>query len=289
MKFVKLHGLGNDFLIADASEIENGGLLSRLAGRICDRHSGVGADGIIFYEPLTDRAEADFSARIFNADGSEAEMSGNGVRCLGAYLWHSGRCSGSEARIRTVAGIKRLDLQKREEGVYVFRSSMGQPIIDPALIPARVEAPGPVLRYPLHIESETVAVTLCSMGNPHCSTFWPNLDHAPVARLGPLIEHHACFPNRTNVEFIQVVDRHHLRVFFWERGVGRTMASGTGSSAAAVAGILNGFAESPVTVLTELGALLVEWAAGTELFLTGPAEFICSGDYAVPKLAAEDL
>jgi diaminopimelate epimerase len=261
--------------------------LPELAQRICDRHRGVGADGILFYEPAQNDPETDFSALIFNADGSKAEMSGNGVRCLAAYLHHCGRHSGDVVRIRTIAGIKRLELEKKDGNAFIFRSSLGQPITDPARIPSQLPGPEPVLDYPLEVETEVVKISLSSMGNPHCSTFWPDLARAPVDRLGPLLEHHACFPSRTNVEFIQVLDLHHLRVAFWERGVGRTMASGTGSSAAAVAAVLNGFAEAPVVVETELGELLVEWSPGRELFLTGPAEFICAGDYLDPGLPAE--
>lgn len=281
-----MHGLGNDFLITKAEVPQRGApMLGLLARRICDRHCGVGADGIIFYEPAAARADADYSALIFNADGSEAEMSGNGVRCLAAFLCHSGQCSASEVRIRTAAGTKCLELKGREGNVFVYRCSMGRPITEPASIPSRLPGPGPVLGYPLQVDTEVIAVTLSSMGNPHCSTFWPDLNQAPVDRLGARLEHHPCFPNRTNVEFIQVLDPHRLRVAFWERGVGRTMASGTGSSAAAAAAILNGLAETPVTVETELGGLVVEWAPGKELFLTGPAEFICSGDYLVPRIS----
>ena len=137
---------------------------------------------------------------------------------------------------------------------------MGAPITDPVRIPARLAGrTGPVVEYPLEVGPDVVKVTLCSMGNPHCSTFWPDVASAPVDRLGPLLERHHIFPNRTNVEFIQVVDRHQLRTVFWERGVGPTLASGTGSSAAAVAAILNDLAESPVTVHTVMGALLVSW------------------------------
>ena len=283
MYFAKLHGLGNDFLVLRAGEVRAGTLpLPELARRICERHGGVGADGILVYRNTEGDPEAEFSVEIFNADGSMAEISGNGVRCLTAFLNHSGEHLTGEMRIRTVAGIKRLKFLQKQGSALVYRSSMGRPITEPARIPARIDAgPGPVLQYPLLFDDGVVNVTLCSMGNPHCSTFWPDLGHAPFERLGPVLEHHPCFPNRTNVEFVQVLDRHHVRVAFWERGVGPTKASGTGSSAAAVASILNGFVETPVTVHTDLGSLLVEWVPGRELFLTGPAEFVCSGEYSV--------
>ena len=280
MEFAKLHALGNDFLVMNVAGAAYAQALASHARQICDRHCGVGADGILYYQPTIGDPESDFSALIFNADGSKAEMSGNGVRCLAAFLHQSGQSRQSTVRIRTVSGIKRLTLHGNDGETYTFETSMGTPITDPVRIPARLAGlPGPVVRYPLEVGSEVVKVTLCSMGNPHCSTFWPDLDSAPIDRLGALLERHDIFPNRTNVEFIQVVDRHQLRTRFWERGVGRTLASGTGSSAAAVAAILSDLAESPVTVLTELGALLVSWENEGEVLLTGPAEFICTGRY----------
>jgi diaminopimelate epimerase len=280
MEFAKLHALGNDFLVMNVAGAAYAQALASHARQICDRHCGVGADGILYYQPTIGDPESDFSTLIFNADGSKAEMSGNGVRCLAAFLHQSGQSRQSTVRIRTVSGIKRLTLHGNDGETYTFETSMGTPITDPVRIPARLAAlPGPVVRYPLEVGSEVVKVTLCSMGNPHCSTFWPDLDSAPIDRLGALLERHDIFPNRTNVEFIQVVDRHQLRTRFWERGVGRTLASGTGSSAAAVAAILSDLAESPVTVHTELGALLVSWENEGEVLLTGPAEFICTGRY----------
>jgi len=281
MEFAKLHALGNDFLVADGGE-DSGRRkpLSELARLCCDRHCGVGADGIVFYKATSGDYDADYSALIFNADGSRAEMSGNGVRCAAAFLVHSRRHPASTLRIRTVSGIKRLDLEKREGLTYRFRCSMGMPVTDPAKIPVKVPGnPGPVLDYPIQLGSSTVLASLCSMGNPHCSTFWPDATAAPLRELGPELETHSLFPGRTNVEFVEVLDRHRLRVRFWERGVGPTLCSGTGSSAAAVAAILKGLADSPVRVETELGHLEVAWEPGHELFLTGPAVFICDGNY----------
>lgn len=163
--------------------------------------------------------------------------------------------------------------------MYTFECVMGAPVTDSeTILGHRRLGPGAAVGYPLEIAGELIRVTLSSMGNPHCSTFWPDLERAPIDTLGPALERHAMFPNRANVEFIQVVDRHRLRVRFWERGVGRTLASGTGSCAAAVASLLHQYAESPVTVETEMGSLLVRWEAGDQVYLTGPAEFICSGE-----------
>jgi diaminopimelate epimerase len=280
MEFAKLHALGNDFLVMNVAGVAYPQALASHARQICDRHCGVGADGILYYQPTIGDPEADFSALIFNADGSKAEMSGNGVRCLAAFLHQSGQSRRSTVRIRTVSGVRVLTLHGKGGETYTFETSMGAPVTDPVRIPARLAGlSGPVVEHPLEVGSEVVKVTLCSMGNPHCSTFWPDLESAPVDRLGPLLESHDIFPNRTNVEFIQVVDRHQLRTRFWERGVGPTLASGTGSSAAAVAAILNDLAESPVTVHTEMGTLLVSWENRGEVLLTGPAQFICTGWY----------
>jgi glutamate carboxypeptidase len=200
----------------------------------------------VFYQPTIGDREAEVSALIFNADGSRAEMSGNGVRCLAAWLCRSGQNPSGTVRVRTVSGVKVLVAQRHDAKIVTFESSMGHPITEPERIPMRSGPPsGPVLDWQLTIGQQTVPVTATSMGNPHCSTFWPDVDSAPIDILGPLLERHACFPNRTNVEFVQVLDPHRLRVRFWERGVGRTLSSGTGSSAAAVAAILTGRVESP--------------------------------------------
>ncbi len=277
MKFAKLHGLGNDFLVASGTEAGSASQsLARLALNVCRRHTGIGADGVIFYEPTAGDKDADVSALIYNADGSRAEMSGNGTRCLAAYLIRSGQCTGRALRIRTVAGIKSFHLKEQQKGMYVFESSLGSPDLKPAHIPAKLNSEEmPIVGYALAVGSEVVPVTVSSMGNPHCSTFWPDVTRAPLATLGPAIEKHACFPNRTNVEFVEVVDRHCIRVRFWERGVGITLSSGTGSAAAAVAAILNKFVESPVKVELPQGDLLIDWQPPRELLLTGPAEYVC--------------
>jgi diaminopimelate epimerase len=281
VKFAKLHGLGNDFLVASGAAAGSASRsLGSLAQNACRRHTGIGADGVMFYQLAAGDAEAEVSALIYNADGSRAEMSGNGTRCLAAHLIRSGQCAGRRLRIRTVAGIKTFVLKEQAGEKYVFESSLGSPVFDPALIPARLESPRvPVVGYELRVGSEVVPVTLSSMGNPHCSTFWPDVDRAPVEQLGPALERHDCFPNRANVEFIEVVDPHCIRVRFWERGVGITLASGTGSAAAATAAILNRFVGSPVKVMVARGDMMIQWQPPGELLLTGPAEYICDVDY----------
>lgn len=279
MNFAKLHGLGNDFLIMRIDAAANSEVpLSDLARRACDRHRGVGADGAVFYRPTSGDCDADCSALIFNADGSKAEVSGNGIRCLAAYLHHSGGLAPPAARIRTVAGIRRCRLIDRRGCNYTYESSMGEPVTDRALVPVLPgSGAGPLIQYPLSVGDDVLPVTALSMGNPHCALFCPDVLAAPVDTLGPLLEKHVAFPRRTNVEFIQVLDRHNLRVRFWERGVGRTEASGTGSCAAAVAAILCNLAASPVRVHTDGGELQVSWNPPSEVVLTGTAELICEG------------
>lgn len=277
MKIAKLHGLGNDFLVVPAEEIEAcRPSYADLTQHLCRRHTGVGADGVIFFQTTIGDPDAHVSALIFNADGGRAEMSGNGTRCLAAWLAHTGKLPSGGLRIRTVSGVKVYVLKSQSNRTYFFESSLGKPVLEPSMIPVRLEAvAAPVVGFPLAVGGETIPVTLSSMGNPHCSTFWPSVDDAPVETLGNRLEHLPCFPNRTNVEFIQVLDRHNIKVRFWERGVGMTLSSGTGSAAAAVAAILNDFAESPVSVDVSLGRLLVDWKSPGELSLVGPAEFIC--------------
>ncbi len=280
MEFAKLHGLGNDFLVARTPEVGARPRLAELAVRMCDRRRGIGADGILFYQPAIGDGDSDVATLIFNADGSKAEMSGNGTRCLAAFLHFDRICEPPAVRIRTVSGLKRYLLKSREKGLFIYESAIGCPIFEPSLIPVRIEHTStPIVGFPLRVGESRVQVTVSSMGNPHCTTFWGDLDRAPLESLGPVLENHAVFPNRTNVEFVQVLDRHRLRAAFWERGVGRTPASGTGCAASAVAAMLNGYAESPVTVESELGEMQVRWQEPEELYLTGSAEYICRGNY----------
>ncbi len=289
LDFAKLHALGNDFLIMRTGE--TGDLpqpLPALARALCDRHRGIGADGAVFYQPTVSDGEADVAALIFNADGSRAEVSGNGLRCLAACLHACGIHRGEILRVRTVSGIRTFELRSCDGGEYVYEGRMGIPVLDPERIPALLgSGQGPVLDYALDIDGKPVKVTATSLGNPHCSTFWPDLDVAPVEDLGPRLERHSAFPHKTNVEFVQVVGRHTIRLRFWERGVGRTLASGTGSAAAAVASLLLGHCESPVTVKTDLGSMTVTWQAGGEVRLTGPAEIICYGTCPIPGSGQE--
>jgi len=272
--FIKTHALGNDFLLTERGEIPE----SRLAGlarKICHRNFGVGADGLIYWN----QAENIFDLRIFNCDGSEPECSGNGLRCTAAYLIESGRWPEPQIQLRTVSGVYTLSRVGEE-----YEADMGLPGLRPEEIPFIANPPvDRVIDYPLVVDGETVRITACSTGNPHCSLFLKELDEAKVQefiqRLGPKLERHSAFPNRTNVEFIRVMNDRELQVEFWERGVGPTYASGTGSCGATVASILNGRTGRDVTVHTKAGKLRVEWPENGRLKLTSTATVVAEGRY----------
>jgi diaminopimelate epimerase len=274
--FVKYHGLGNDWLVVLASDLPSG--LSPFARRILDRHTGAGADGLIVVMKSQARGH-DARVRFFNADGSEAEMSGNGIRCAGAFLTES-KPQKHTLEIETLAGLKTLEKGKSREGKWMFRVRMGAPILTPADIPFQpVDTAFPLLRFPLQTYRGDLLVTVTSMGNPHCSVFVADFQTVDWLRLGREIEQNDHFPNRTNVEFVRLVSKGEIDVRFWERGVGPTMSSGTGSCAATVAAILNGLTDRHVRVRTQAGILEVAWPPGGEVLLTGPAERVMKGTY----------
>jgi diaminopimelate epimerase len=312
--FSKLHGLGNDFIVTSGVDVgitRLGGnptsttRLGRLARAICDRRTGVGADGFLVVLP-PQRRENNARIRFFNADGSEAEMSGNGIRCAAAYyleregrppafmpgtgmacrtLPHTpeqrvGQALPLPLRLETAAGVKSVRSVKRSRSVWVFRVGMGKPILDPEEIPfSAVGVPAPVVGFLLAISRGTISVTVTSMGNPHCSTFIQDFDALDWQTSGSEIENSELFPKRTNVEFIKVHSRNKIEVRFWERGVGQTASSGTGSCAAVVACILNGLTDRRVQVRTLAGALDVSWPKNGEVTLTGPVERVANGAY----------
>jgi len=277
--FVKYHGLGNDWLVVLASDFPSS--LSPFARRILDRHTGVGADGLIVVMKSGVRSH-DARIRFFNADGSEAEMSGNGIRCAGAFLIER-KPRKRRLEIETLAGVKTLEKGKSSQRKWMFRVRMGAPILTAAQIPFKtVEASSPLLRFPLETHRGDLPVTITSMGNPHCSVFVADFETVDWLRLGQEIEHNEHFPNRTNVEFVRLLSKDEIEVRFWERGVGHTMSSGTGSCAATVAAILNGLTDRRVRVRTEAGTLEVAWPQGGEVSLTGPAERVMKGTYYYP-------
>lgn len=279
LPFAKLEGLGNDFIVMDGTLVPEKEFTG-LSQDICERHFGVGADGLVLYWKLDSALDADFRMRIFNADGGEAEMSGNGLRCLAAHLYHRNIHQNPELKIETLAGLKSLRLADSNDTGYLFAVDMGHPILDIIRIPFHPDQlPDSLIGYSLPLENRHLKVTITSMGNPHCSTFVQSLDAINWEQIGPQIENHQFFPQRTNVEFIRIINRGEIEVRFWERGVGKTLASGTGSCAATVASILNGLVDSSLRVLTQGGSLEMYWAPGESVKLKGPARFICGGEF----------
>lgn len=279
MHFAKAHGLGNDFIIVDAHQLA-GRDASQAARQVCHRFFSLGADGLIVFRQTAFNQAPFISMQVFNADGSEAELSGNGLRCLAALLVHQGEKVGEPLSIKTLAGIKTLILTEAKPPHYWFKLLMGEPILDRSRIDFRPASPdASLVGHQLPVEGRICTVTVTSMGNPHCSLFIEDLQKEHWERLGPRIEVHSSFPRRTNVEFVQVKNRRNLAVRFWERGVGKTYASGTGACAAVVAAVLNGYVDREVHVHTLGGVLEVHWQEDNQLSVTGPARIVCHGEY----------
>jgi diaminopimelate epimerase len=279
MDFTKLQGMGNDFLVTVVDDVKKAAATGELARRICDRHFGAGADGLILADSRPGPS-ADFSSRIFNADGGEAEVSGNGTRCLAAYLYHSGLWTLPEIRIATLAGIRTGRLVSHKGFRYEFEFNMGKPILASREIPVAIEPEADrVVAHRLVVAGREYEVTCTSMGNPHCSIFAPNLSDKNLAEIGPLVESHPLFPNHTNVEFVRIISCDEIEARFWERGVGWTNSSGTGSCAATVSSALLGLTRRTVNVRTAGGDLTVRWSPEDVVYLTGAAEIVYHGKW----------
>ncbi len=276
MRVTKMHGLGNDYVYVRAEGDRDWPALAR---RVSDRHFGVGGDGLILALPSE---MADLRMRMFNADGSEAEMCGNGIRCLARYAVEEGIIApdAETVSVETLAGVLTLDLL-RENGVVVAACvDMGPPSFDPASLPAAVEGPGPVVDLPLEVDGAALRLTLVSMGNPH-AIHWVDGDVGafPLERIGPLVERHPLFPNRTNFQVVQVMDRAHVRHRVWERGTGVTLASGTSASAVCAAGRLTDRTDGAITDSLPGGDLELAWDGEGSVFMTGPAARVFDGDW----------
>ncbi len=282
-KFVKFHGFGNDYIVIESTELAGITELGEFARRICNRHYGAGADGIAVIAPPPDQS-ADFQVRIFNPDGSEASLSGNGTRCAAAYLYYKKLWTAEQLRLITRAGVKQYVLREHTEpGLYVFDSELGQPKFDPESIPMITdEVLEKVIDYPLEVDGNTFRVTALQMGNPNCCIFVKNFDELDWRRVGRSLENHRQFPDRTNVVFVRVEDRNTIELRIWERGVGETMASGTCSCAAAVASMIKGETERLVSVHMPGGKAKIHWRGNGnegEVVITGSAEVIYAGDW----------
>ncbi|MCK6387120.1 MAG: diaminopimelate epimerase [Zoogloea sp.] len=275
LAFSKMHGLGNDFVMIDAVR-QDIRLTSDQVRYLADRHFGVGCDQLLVVEPAQTPG-VDFRYRIFNADGGEVEQCGNGARCFARFVFEQGLSDKREIRVETKKGI----ITPRLEDDGMVTVDMGVPVLAPAEVPFISDSDAWV--QPLDVAGTPVAITAVSMGNPHAVQVVADVDSAPVAEQGPLIEHHPRFPARVNAGFLQVVDEHNVRLRVFERGAGETLACGTGACAAVVAGILRGLVASPVRVATRGGELTIAWnGIGTPVMMTGPAVTVFTGELTLP-------
>jgi len=289
MKFSKLQATGNDFILVDARTKE--GEWSELARAMCDRHFGVGADGLILVQNST---SADLKMRIFNSDGSEAEVSGNGLRCFAKYAIEKGLIGKTSSReeqnnrsltIEALSGIRKAKAYMSGNKVNRVEVNMGLPQFQPEQIPVKVKvdipiSSGPILDYPLLIDGKKLTLSLLSMGNPHAVSFSSRpVPDFPLAEIGPKVERHPMFPQRTNLEVARVLSRGKIEARVWERGVGETLACGSGACAIAVAAQLSDYVETQVDIMLEGGTLAISWDRVGEVLLTGPVEEVFTGEW----------
>lgn len=276
MRFTKMQGLGNDYVYVNCFEekVENA---SEVAIAVSDRHFGIGADGLILICPSE---AADFEMVMYNADGSRGEMCGNGIRCVGKYVYDYGLTDKTQISVETLGGIKYLDLTVENGKVKLVKVDMGTPILKPELIPIVAEGET-VIDEPIIVDGTEYHMTGVSMGNPHTVVFMEDdVKNLEIEKIGPSFENHERFPNRVNTEFVRVIDRKTAEMRVWERGSGETLACGTGACAVAVACGLNGFTEEEVTVKLLGGDLFIQWdKEKNTVFMTGPAEVVFDGEW----------
>ena len=278
MKFTKMHGIGNDYVYVNCFEesVKNPAEVSKF---VSDRHFGIGSDGLILISPS---ATADFRMNIYNADGSQAEMCGNGIRCVAKYVYDYGLTDKTEISVETLAGIKYLRLQVENGKVASVEVNMGAPILEPKEIPVAVEE-SPVVNVPVEVKGKIYHMTCVSMGNPHAIIFMNNVKDLDIEAIGPYFENHTVFPKRTNTEFVEVLDRNTVNMRVWERGSDETLACGTGACATTVACILNDKTENEVTVHLLGGDLKIRWdREANQVYMTGPATVVFDGDLTLP-------
>jgi len=281
INFVKMHGLGNDFILIDCinKSLGDSSFLSYLAKKLCNRNFGIGADGLILILPSS---KAALRMRIFNYDGSEAQMCGNGIRCFAKYAYENKLVSKNKFTVETLAGIITPELifqDLKDKKVLRVKVDMGTPKLRRREIPMVGEDTPTVVDEVLKINTEqTFKVTCVSMGNPHCIIFVDDVQSIPVNEIGPKIENHPLFPEKTNVEFIQVINKKEINFRVWERGVGETLACGTGACAALVASVLNKKSEHQVIIHLTGGDLDIHWADDEHIYMTGPAELVFKGE-----------
>ncbi|MEG1594841.1 MAG: diaminopimelate epimerase [Lachnospiraceae bacterium] len=279
MKFTKMHGIGNDYVYVNCftETVENPGEVAKF---VSDRHKGIGSDGLILIQPSK---IADFEMEMYNADGSRGEMCGNGIRCVGKYVYDAGMTKKKELTIETLGGIKELSLKIENGKVQAVRVNMGTPNFTAKEIPVLSDTEE-VVKQNLLVDGNEILVTCVSMGNPHCVVFMEeDIKKVPLEVVGPLFEHHPRFPNRINTEIVNRIDAATLRMRVWERGSGETMACGTGACAVAVAAIRNGLTENKVTVELNGGSLEIEWDQQKAcVYMTGTATQVYQGEIQLP-------
>lgn len=273
MNFTKVHGQGNDFVVVNNLD----GKLTDFAAtavKVCDRHFGVGADGLVLIMPSE---IADFKMRIFNSDGSEAEMCGNATRCVARYVYEKGLTSKTKLSLETLAGLIKPELIFENGQISTVKVDMGKPRLKRTEIPVTGPAEEEAIAIPIEVDGKTYEATCVSMGNPHCVIFVENMNEVLLDKIGPKIETHPLFPRKTNVEFVQVLGPQEMRMRVWERGAGITLACGTGTCATLVAAVLNGKTDRQALVHLDGGDLFVEWAADDHIYMSGPGVNVFEG------------
>lgn len=268
LKFTKMHGNGNDFIVINAFE-QNFPQLAEKAKQLCDRRFGIGCDQLLVLRPSE---VADLRMLIYNNDGSEVEMCGNGIRCFALFAQKRGLVKGNELSVETLGGIKKIRILNQ-----LVEVDMGEPILKAQEIPVNLE--GMVIGKNVEINGSPYSITCVSMGNPHCIQFVDNVDEAPVTKVGPLIEKNALFPTRINVEFAQILDKNSIKLRVWERGAGETLACGTGACATAVAAVLNGHTNRKVNIKLPGGDLEIHWSEkDNHVYMTGAGVEVYEGE-----------
>ncbi len=274
MKFTKMQGIGNDYVYVNCFEetVEDPG---ETAIRVSNRHFGIGSDGLILIKPSD---KADFMMDMYNADGSQGAMCGNGIRCVAKYVYDKGMTDKTEISIETKSGIKFIKLTTADGRAELAQVNMGAPVLKAEKIPA-VSNSMEIIGEPIEIDGEVYHMTCVSMGNPHAVVYVEDVKKVQIERTGPLFENHPCFPDRVNTEFVHVIDENTIEMRVWERGSGETLACGTGACASAVASILNGYTKDEVTVKLLGGDLKIRWDKKENLvYMTGPAEIVFEGE-----------
>lgn len=274
MRFSKMQGAGNDYVYVNCFEekIEN---ISETAVKVSDRHFGIGSDGLVLICPSE---KADFQMIMYNSDGSQAEMCGNAVRCVGKYVYDRGLTDKKTVTIETLAGIKILNLNIENDVVKTVRVNMGKPVLYPADIPVLSDK-NRFIEETVNVDDKDYKVTCVSMGNPHAVVFLDTLKELDIEKIGPKFENHTIFPRRINTEFVEVINKNRLKMRVWERGAGETLACGTGACAVMTAAVLCGKAENKAVIELIGGKLMIEWEGeGSDVFMTGPAEFVFDGE-----------